>query len=385
MNTIGLYIHVPFCRHACPYCDFYKFELRDRPASLRLGFLETAARELQLLLERHPHLRGRKLATVYFGGGTPSTLHPGRFRAFLAEVFNQFPLRDEGLEVTLEANPENLTAARCRQWHEAGVNRLSIGVQSFHAADLEMLERLHDPETIYTAVRNARAAGIENHSIDLMFALPDQTMEGWIDNLERAVSLAPKHISLYGLTWHEGTPFHRHLKGGRLAPVTEDLEAEMFLHASEYLRRQGFEHYEVSNYALPGSRSIHNQRYWTGEDVLPLGPGAHGNLGSNRRANPDDIDAWNAAIAAGELPAIALDEPPSDVLLAERVYTRLRRSDGIDHRRDPDLHEACVQWLRTLDTEDARRWVSMDDNHFRLTPAGWLLLDPIVDRILSMA
>ncbi|MCC5876540.1 MAG: radical SAM family heme chaperone HemW [Candidatus Sumerlaeia bacterium] len=384
MKTIGLYIHVPFCRHACPYCDFYKFELRDRPASLRLGFLETVAAELRLLLARHPHLRERKLATVYFGGGTPSTLHPGRFRRFLDQVFSEFPHREDSLEVTLEANPENLTAARCRQWQDAGVNRLSIGVQSFHAGDLELLERLHAPETIHRAVENARGAGISNYSIDLMFALPGQTMEAWMDNLRQAVGLVPRHISLYGLTWHEGTPFHRHLAGGRLATAPEDLEADMFLGASEFLRDHGFEHYEVSNYALPESRSVHNQRYWTGADVLPLGPGAHGNLGNNRWANPDDIDAWNGAIGRGVLPGAPLDDPPADVLLAERIYTRLRRSDGISRMSDPDLHGACVRWLETLDGEERQRWVVADGERLQLTPEGWLLLDPIVDKIMTL-
>lgn len=382
-GTIGLYIHVPFCRHACPYCDFYKFELRERPASLRLEFLETTARELDLQLRARPDLAARQLDTIYFGGGTPSTLHPGRFRRFLESVFAAFPEKSQDLEVTLEANPENLTAARARQWHEAGVNRVSMGVQSFDATELELLERLHEPATIFKAIGNIRNAGVENYSIDLIFALPGQTMEKWEENLRRAVDLEPPHVSLYGLTWHEGTPFHRQLANGSLRPIPEDREAEMFLRASEFLADHGYTHYEVSNFSLPGFQSRHNQRYWTGADVLPLGPGAHGNLGQERWANPDDIDKWGAAIRDENLPGAPIPGATADILLAERLYTRLRRREGVRRESDPELFALCERWYRGLESPEERRRGDLGDTTFHLSLEGWLLLDPIVDQIVS--
>lgn len=382
-RDIGVYLHVPFCKHACPYCDFYKFELRDRPARLRLDFPGQLAAELRLLLDRDPALARRPLATIYFGGGTPSTLEPGRVARLVETLRASFPPAP-GLEVTLEANPENLTPGRARQWAAAGINRLSIGVQSFHEDELALLERLHRPAAIHRAVANARDAGMDNLSLDLMFALPGQDMERWAGNLAAATALAPDHISLYGLTWHEGTPFHRALKKGRLLPAEEDLEVEMFLHAAQFLEECGFEHYEVSNFARPGRRSRHNQRYWLGSDVLPLGPGAHGNLGLHRFANPDDIDAWGASLARGETASTPLPDPGPDIALSERLQTRLRRREGVSRAGEPELYSQCLRWYEKLDGEEERERALLDGEAFRLTRRGWLLLDPIVDAIASV-
>lgn len=370
---------MPFCKHACPYCDFYKMELRDRPARTRLDFPAQVAAEATLLLAAHPELAGRPLETIYFGGGTPSTLVPSAVATLIAELSAPFQ-RVEDCEVTLEANPENLVPARARAWAAAGINRLSIGVQSFHRDDLVRLERLHEPATIPRAVANARAAGIANLSLDLMFALPGQTLAAWLDNLQRAVDLAPQHLSFYGLTYHEGTPFESARSRGQLSEADEDLQAEMYLAGAELLERAGFEHYEISNFALPGYRSRHNQRYWTRADVLGLGPGAHSNLAALRWANPDDLDGWAAAIAAGRMPRADVENPSPALLRAERVYTALRRREGMPRADDQILHAAATEWLQNAGAT-GRRWLRVEKDHVALTREGWLLADRLVEEL----
>lgn len=377
---LGLYLHVPFCKHACPYCDFYKIELRDRPARDRLDFPERLARELELLLAAHPGLSARPLATIYFGGGTPSTLEPGSVARLLHRIDTLLPAPASAREVTLEANPENLTPARCQRWAHAGINRLSIGVQSFAAGDLALLERLHAPELIPAVVANARAAGITNLSLDLMFALPGQTTGEWLASLHAALALEPDHISFYGLTYHERTPFHDALLDGRLLETDEDTQAEMYLAGAELLAAHGYEHYEISNFARPGARSRHNQRYWTRADVLGLGPGAHSNLGARRWANPEDLDAWAGATDAGHLARGAVEELDTEAALSERLFTHLRRREGLSAAIDPALFARAGEWARRSPTYSDL--YHADDARFQLTPRGWLLADAVVREIL---
>ena len=379
LSGIGLYIHVPYCRHACPYCDFYKVELGSRPAGDRLAFPRRIARELELALERWPTLAGRPLDTIYLGGGTPSTLKPESVAVMLTALRGHFPPGDP--EVTLEANPENLTPRRCEQWREAGINRLSMGVQSFAEEDLGLLERLHEPATITTAVANARRAGFENFSLDLMFALPGQTLAAWLENLRRAVDLGPAHMSFYGLTWHEGTPFADWLAAGRLAEADEDLQAAMYLEGTELLEGAGFEHYEVSNFARPGRRSCHNQRYWRRADVLALGPGAHGNLGDERFSNPEDLDRWGAAVDGGRLCHEGVEHLAPEGAAAERLYTLLRRREGISRAEDPELFARVGAWL-SADGMEASGWLEAGPERLAMRKRGWLVLDALVERIM---
>ncbi|CAN5250813.1 radical SAM family heme chaperone HemW [soil metagenome] len=381
-NDLGLYIHAPFCKHECPYCDFYKIELRSRPARERLDFPARLAAELKLRLQESPELARRELSTIYIGGGTPSTLSPAGVAAFIDGVMKQFKVAGD-IEVTLEANPENLTAVRAAKWRQAGFNRLSIGVQSFDAEELKLLERLHEPALIGEAVRNARAAGFDNLSLDLMFALPNQSLETWKNNLRAAVALDPDHISFYGLTYHENTAFENWRKAGQLKETDEELQAEMYLWGADCLREGGFEHYEISNFARPGKRSRHNQRYWRRADVLGLGPGAHSNISAARFANPDDLDAWAAALDAGRLPAVQVEELLPAAAEEERLFTQLRRVEGLSRANDSALYQRCVDWLHAQPYE-ARKLMTADLDSARLTAEGWLVSDAIIARLISM-
>lgn len=384
MSDLGLYIHVPFCRHACPYCDFYKIELRDQPARSRLEFTDDIARELDLLLGLQPELSTRPLATIYFGGGTPSTLSPPGVARLLGLIRSHFPGSEKAVELTLEANPENMTERRCEAWRDAGFTRVSMGVQSFDSGELQLLERLHEPLTIERAVAAARRAGLDNISLDLMFALPGQRLDGWLSNLRRALDLGPDHLSFYGLTWHEGTPFASQLERGLLRESPETLQEEMYRAGAELLEAHGFEHYEISNFARSGRRSRHNQRYWTRADVLGLGPGAHSNVSQARWRNPDDLDGWRARIRAGELAREGVEELDPASALGERLFTHLRRREGISRSHDPALHRLMMTWLASQPAE-ARDWVQADGERFALTRSGWLVSDAIVESALRLA
>lgn len=383
---LGLYVHVPFCKHACPYCDFYKFEMRERPARVRNGFPGRVGREHGLLADSISGLRERPLETIYFGGGTPSVLAPQGVAALLEEVRARHPASDP--ETTLEANPENLTGPRCRGWVAAGITRLSIGVQSFLPRELNLLERLHGPAVIRRAVDNAREAGIQDLSIDLMMALPGQTVDDWIMNLERALDLRPDHISLYGLTYHEGTPFDRARERGELVPTEDDTQALMYCTAALVLADAGFEHYEISNFARLGFRSRHNQRYWLAADVLGLGPGAHSNIGPARWRNPDDIDAWQAAVSGGRLPRVEVETLGPRLEAEELLFRGLRRCEGIPRDQMDRGHGAL--FARWLDGAVGKRAVDeglvvTDRRGARLTLAGWLVCDSIVASVANLS
>lgn len=377
---IGVYIHVPFCKHACPYCDFYKVELRDFPARSRLDFPLRCDTELELLLREEPSLAGRTLETIYFGGGTPSTLSPEGTAPLINAIRARFP-SGEPPEITLEANPENLTPARCRKWREAGINRLSIGVQSFLGRDLSTLERLHEPELIPRVVANAREAGITNLSLDLMFALPDQTIDEWLRNLESAVALSPEHLSFYGLTWHEHTRFLEMLEAGKLRETDDELQAEMYLRGAELLEGAGYEHYEISNFARPGFRSRHNQRYWRRQDVIALGPGAHSNLGAKRWANPEDLEHWGDCIDIGKLPRQEAEELTPEAAEGERLFTLLRTREGLLRADDPELHRRARQWL--ADNPEAAELLCVDEERAALTREGWLVSNAIIAALVG--
>lgn len=381
-STLGIYIHVPFCHHRCPYCDFYIEELRDRPARTRLEFTDLINKEWTIRTQSHS-IKNRELATIYFGGGTPSTLQPEAIKELIDQTKLSFSRISEDLEVTLEANPENLTEKRCEKWAQTGVNRLSVGIQSFFPEDLKLLERPHSPDLAKQAVQNAKKAGIKNISTDLMFALPNQSLQHWQENLKQAISLEPQHLSFYGLTYHENTRFQQWLDAGNLKEINEEIQAEMYLWGSYFLKQHGFEHYEISNFARPGFRSRHNQRYWNRQDVLALGPGAHGNLAALRYANTENLDLWKASLLEGSLNQASEETLCDHSRKQERLFTALRRSEGISQSQDPDLFSLCREWAKNLPSE-AQSWVVLNEKRFSLTIEGWLRSDGIIQQIIKV-
>ena len=328
----ALYVHVPWCRHVCPYCDF-NVHAHSRPPED--DYTATMARELAAWAVA-PAFAGRQVLSVYVGGGTPSLFSAGAIGRLLAAVDATFGVAPDA-EVTLEANPGTVTRATLDGYRTAGVNRLSLGAQSFTPRLLHALGRDHGPDDVAAAMAAARASGFANVSLDLIFAVPGSTLGDWQRDLEQAIALDPAHVSAYALTFEAGTPYHAWRASGRVHAVDEDLEAAMAEHAAERLPAAGLVRYEISSWARPGRASSHNQRYWDGSSYLGIGAGAH-----SFAAGPPDAERWSNvrhpqaymdAVAAGGT-AVAERHPLDDEhARADFAFTGLRRLAGIDTRR----------------------------------------------------
>src|SRR5258706_947513 len=283
LETVSLYLHIPFCHTRCYYCDFNTYAgilpLREPYVRALLTEIDMAGRMAQ-----HADGTPRRTRTIFFGGGTPSLLTVGQVTRLLDTCRQAFAV-DQEAEITLEANPGTLSPEQLPGLRAAGVNRLSLGAQSFDAQLLETLGRIHSPEEIGQALYNARAAGFTSINLDFMFGLPGQTMRHWRETLDRALSLRPEHLSLYSLIIEEGTPFYTWTQEGSITPGDEDLCADMYEYADERLQAAGYENYEISNWALPGHQCRHNLTYWHNLPYLGMGAGAYSSFGGRRFSN----------------------------------------------------------------------------------------------------
>jgi len=377
---LSLYLHVPFCLAKCPYCDFYS------AAVGKIGvepdeYLDLAGRELDLLLRENESLRARSLVTLYIGGGTPSLVEPSLYREFFERVRRTF-LIDPALEWTLEVNPGTINTDRLDEFLALGVNRLSIGAQSFSEETLARLGRVHrsaETRALLDGLRNGVTTRRFIWAIDLIFGAPGQTLAQWQSDLDEAGARQSHHISVYGLTIHEGTPFGDFHRAGRLDLPDEETQRAMFLLARRRLTQAGYEHYEVSNYALPGFRSRHNERYWTGGDYLGLGVAAHSFLGGVRWANPPDMAYYRQRLKGGQLPRRIEQPPEGRARLGEQVMLRLRRLEGIDLAEFQSRFGANL--TATYASEIARLTetglVELAEGRLRLTEEGLLVADAV--------
>jgi len=381
MSGLGLYVHYPFCKAKCPYCDFASVGSQSGQAGLAAGYFETIQRELALWLEAAPNLRNRVLTSVYIGGGTPSLARAEEIAAFLDAVRSVLALPSHA-EVTLEANPGVADQVRFAACRRAGVNRLSLGVQSFSPRELEALGRSHTAEEARLAIKAARAAGLENLSVDLIFGVPGQTVADFLRSLEELLGFRPEHISVYGLTLYEATPFHERAACGALTLPSEDEQAEMFLGARRRLLAEGYAHYEISNYARPGFESRHNRLYWNGGDWVGLGASAHSSIAGQRSENPRSIAEWREAIESGRL-ALRPEQPPTGrSLLGEAVMLGLRQSHGVSlaglaERFGPGAAQEAESLFEPL-VEGG--FVRKEGSRRVLTERGLLVADSIMTR-----
>lgn len=324
----GLYLHIPFCSRICPYCDFSVLtggpEARER-------FVGRLIEEIRLWGEDEQALAPfAGIDTVYFGGGTPSALAPEQLERILAAAREHLAVRP-GAAVSFEANPEDVTPEAARAWRGLGVRFLSLGVQSLDAEALRFLGRRHSPEEARRAMEIARAAGFETVSIDLIYGLPGQALEGWRRVLEQAVALQPDHLSCYQLTIHEGTPFGFRLERGKLEELPEERQADLFLFTHRSLADAGLPGYEVSNFACsPEHRSRHNRKYWHHVPYLGLGPSAHSFSGAARWWNERKVKPWEARVEAGERPIAGREELSREDLAVETLLLGLRTREGVD-------------------------------------------------------
>jgi oxygen-independent coproporphyrinogen-3 oxidase len=334
-EPFALYVHVPWCRRVCPYCDFNVYADRHPPEA---AYTQALVRELEAWAATRP-FAGRRVGSIYVGGGTPSLFSAGAIAQVIGAARARFGLVD-GAEITLEANPGTVDATSLRSYRAAGVNRLSLGVQSFAPRLLERLGRDHTPEESEAAVAAARDAGIHNVSVDLIFAVPGSTLADWRHDLDRAIALEPAHVSAYALTFEENTPFHAWRRSGRIQAVDEDDDAAMAEHTAARLPAAGYARYEISSWARPERASAHNQAYWDGSHYLGIGAGAHsfdaGPADARRWSNVRHPRAYMDAVASGAR-AIAQVEPLDvERLRSDFVFTGLRRLAGVDGGRFAD-------------------------------------------------
>lgn len=372
----ALYVHVPFCQRRCFYCDFAVTPTRRAPTD---AWLDAVVGEMRLLAAERGWSRPLALDTVYVGGGTPSLLAPGALAA-LRERLAPFAAWTEAAEWTVEANPESFTPAVAADWAAAGVDRLSLGVQTFHGPALRWMGRLHGPDGSARAMAAARDAGFRNVSVDLIFALPERLGRSWEADLHGALLLEPEHVSLYGLTAEAGAPLGRRVREGTEAMPPEERYADEYLTAHRWLVAAGLEHYEVSNFARPGRRSRHNPVYWTGAPYAALGPGAHAFLPPERRWNVRDWAAYREAVAAGRLPVEDRETVEAGAAALEAAWLGLRTDGGLPLAGAGEAVRALVRdWA-------ARGWATVDAaGTLRLTAEGWLLLDGLAVALADAA
>ncbi|HET6386934.1 MAG TPA: radical SAM family heme chaperone HemW [Armatimonadota bacterium] len=330
----ALYVHIPFCLSKCYYCDFVSAVHESKLAGRYVDALcrESALRAEEL--ERSPGAKSGALEapTVFFGGGTPTTLEVDQLGRILAALRRDFRLQSDA-EITIEANPRThvfASTGSLAKLREHGANRLSIGAQSFDDNLLRVIGRDHGASEVEAAVSRARTEGFDNLSIDLIFALPGQSLGQWERTLERALALNTEHISLYNLTIEEGTVFGERYRRGEMEPAPSDLEADMFALAITRLTAAGYDHYEVSNFARPGCRSRHNQIYWRREDYLGLGVGAHSCIGYTRFANGRNTLNYVKAIEQGRSAEETREDIAIDEAIGEALWLGLRQTDGVN-------------------------------------------------------
>ena len=289
----GIYIHIPFCRHKCNYCNFYSLASTRNMEKVSNAIIS----ELQ---QRKEYLAGHHVQTIYFGGGTPSIIETSDIVLILNSIYKNFQV-DNGAEITLEANPDDLTFEKLSALKNAGINRLSIGIQSFRQEDLDFLSRTHTSSQVTRCITDAQQAGFHNLNIDLIYGIPTLTDEGWEQNLLKTFSYGIPHISAYSLTVEDKTPLEVMIRKGKMKPVDENLSLSHYHILSQLMQHHGYEHYEISNFCLPGAYSRHNTGYWQGKPYIGVGPSAHSYNGVSRSWNVANLVTYIESAASGRV------------------------------------------------------------------------------------
>lgn len=358
----GIYVHIPFCKSRCKYCDFFSTTHLEKQTQ----YTEAVLSEWS---DRRKELMGG-IQTIYIGGGTPSTMSVELLRRIIGAI--KPDTQDTEIEVTIEANPGDITLEKARAWRALGINRLSIGIQSFNDHLLQIIGRRHSSSEAIQAVKDAQAAGFDNISIDLMYALPDQTMAMWQDDIAQALALGVQHISSYGLIYEEGTVLTTLLEHGIIEAVDEEIEMRMYDYLVEQLTTYGFQHYEVSNFALPGRQSRHNSSYWNDTPYIGLGAGAHSYNRTQRQWNISELDSYIEQALAHNL------QPEIEILTDEQRHTEhimlaLRTNQGVSKK--------------LVNQEAAERYIQQgllieQNGYIMATTQGFHVLNRIIEEVM---
>ena len=376
-EKLGIYIHIPFCRSKCDYCDFYSLAGREQDMDTYQKAL------LAHIRETAPLARHMEVDTVYFGGGTPSYYGAKRLKELLALIKKQFRVRKDA-EITVEGNPDSVDTKLLTALRKAGFNRLSLGVQSACDELLRCVHRPHDFQQTQDAVAAARKAKLYNLSLDLIYGLPGQDIAGWQQTLEQVLALEPEHLSCYGLKVEEGTPLHRRVAGGETIP-DDDLQADMYLWTVDRLERAGYHQYEISNFARSGRHSLHNLRYWLTRPYIGFGPGAHSDFGGRRYSFIRDLDRYIDGVLHGGNIIDSSDLIPDRERCGEYLMLRLRTTRGIEeweYRRNYFMNFDPIE--QKLLSYEQHGWAMQENGRWRLTPKGFLLSNQLIGELMDI-
>lgn len=370
------YLHLPFCVVKCSYCDFFSVVAEGQDLK---GTVETVKREFSMRAPREPH-------TVFVGGGTPSLLPTEELVSLFDALDDASSFRTSSVETTVECNPESLDAEKARALVEAGVHRLSIGVQSLDPDILRLFERPHTAEQGLAAFEIARAAGAERVGVDLIYAVPGQELDRWLSELEQVLRMEPDHVSAYSLAFEEETPLTKRMETGRLQRLPEDVELAFFRETRSLLAQHGYEAYEVSNFARPGERCLHNENYWRNGDYVGLGPSAASKLGHRRFGNPRSLRRWREAVESGTDPTSWSETLSPEARLGETWWLALRTAEGISPsqaRARAGLQSEDDQAEKTARELHDEGWLVHDGENYSLAEKAWTVADAIATRFLE--
>jgi len=376
--TAGIYLHIPFCRKKCPYCDFYSVAAGD---DLIPAFVDAA------ILESNRN-SGSEFGdfvydSIYLGGGTPSLLDPHDIDRLIGNMRAKYSI-DSHAEISMECNPSSLDKAKIKGYLDAGINRISLGIQSFSDKNLKMLGRLHDADATVKSFRSIKDAGFENLSIDLIYGIPKQTISEWKTDLEKAIELGPQHISAYNLIIEKGTEFDNLLNQGKLELPSEDEQSEMYDILVSRSKEAGYQRYEISNFAGPGFECRHNLKYWTGKPYLGLGPSAVSFDGKVRRKNRADLMPYIEAIKEGrEIPS-ETEIIDREMALEESIMSGLRLAGGlsVEYLKERFGYDIIHEKGSAIDLLLAQQMITIEDRRIKLTDGALFVSDSVMVKLI---
>lgn len=375
----GVYIHIPFCHQICNYCDFNKVFFKNQPVD---EYIEALGREMELTVQQMPEAFAN-IETIFLGGGTPTSLSAAQIEKLLALIAKHIPLSNVK-EFSSEANPDELTVEKLQALYKGGVNRLSMGVQSFDQGLLEKIGRTHSNEHVYETIQNAKDVGFTNISIDLMYGLPGQTMEQWQDSLEKALALKLPHYSAYSLIVEPKTIFYIQYAKGKLSLPTEDLEAEMYGVLIDTMEAHGVHQYEISNFAHEGYSSTHNKIYWDNDEYAGFGAGAHGYLQGVRYSNVAPIKKYIELVMEGNRPLLQEHSVTPEERLEEQMFLGLRKTAGVTHAEfEQKFGQSMASLYEEIITKlQQEKLLEIDGQGVRLTRRGRFVGNEVFQRFL---
>ncbi len=373
----GIYIHFPFCVKKCFYCDFYSLEQLNKIDS----FVDYLCKEIELRLKQFQIKP--TVDTIFFGGGTPSLLKPEHLDRIVNKLNTNLTIV-ENCEITLECNPGTTDIEFLSEYKSIGINRLSFGVQSFIDEELKFLERIHSADEAVKAINTARENGFDNISLDLIFALPDQTKKAWSYTLDKAIELETDHISAYSLIYEQGTPLYKQWKRGNIKKIDDDKDAELYLYTMEKLINAGYQQYEVSNYTRNNKPSLHNLKYWYGDNYIAFGPSAHGKTGNTRYWNYRSLGRYQELLKSGLLPTEGTEDLEMEDILFEMIFLQLRAKGMLMKQFESYFGKEIADSIREILMKYIPiEFYNISDNLISLTQKGYCRADEISTDIMN--